>query len=154
MNKINRQITSNAVLLIDENGEQLGTYSLSEAQKLAQEKKLDLVEVGRGTCKIMDFKKHQYQKQKNKKAKHAPDLKEFRFRVNIADHDIEVKAKQMSKLLTKGHPIRIVIRFVGREITHMEGGYKVFHKLQQFLSEFSFEDLRKEGRQLVTIVKK
>ena len=55
---INEEIVAKEVKVIDENGEQLGVMSVAEAQKIADEKQLDLVEVAPGSdpvvCNIMD----------------------------------------------------------------------------------------------------
>lgn len=65
---VNERIRVREVRLIDENGEQLGIVSTSEALRLAREKELDLVEVsGKSAppvCKIMDYGKYKYQLQK------------------------------------------------------------------------------------------
>lgn len=42
---INEQIRDKEIRLIDENGEQLGIVSSREAQKIADERKLDLVKI-------------------------------------------------------------------------------------------------------------
>ena len=58
---INEQIRDKEIRLIDENGEQLGIVSSREAQKIADERKLDLVKIA-PTAKppvfrIMDYGK-------------------------------------------------------------------------------------------------
>ena len=55
---INEQIRDKEIRLIDEEGNQVGLISSRDAQKLADEKKLDLVKIAPNAkppvCKIMD----------------------------------------------------------------------------------------------------
>ena len=66
--RINHEITSSQVLLVDENGVKVGITSTAEAIRMAQEQALDLVEVAPlaqpPVCRIMDYGKYRYQLQK------------------------------------------------------------------------------------------
>jgi translation initiation factor IF-3 len=65
---INKQIRASQVLCIDENGNNCGVISFSLALRKAEERGLDLVQIGfpqQGqppTCKILDFGKFKYEK--------------------------------------------------------------------------------------------
>ena len=95
--------------------------SISKAISIAHEKSLDLMEVSlKGdppVVKALDFEKFLYQqkrkesKAKSKDGKSIGDkpLKEFKFRAGIADHDLERKAANMIKYLTKGHAVRVTL---------------------------------------------
>ena len=154
MNRVNNQITDTHVLVIDEMGTNLGTLATPEAIKMAHSKGLDLVEVGRGVCKIQDFEKFQYQQKKAHKTKPAPDLKEFRFNINIAEHDIKVKTKHINELLEKGHPIRVVVRFHGRELAHPEKGFELLQIIKTHLVNAHMDEPKKDGKQLLTMLRK
>ena len=154
MNRVNNQITDKQVIVIDELGTNLGTLATAEAIKLAHSKVLDLVEVGRGVCKLQNFEKFQYQQKKAHKSKPAPDLKEFRFGVKIAAHDLQTKARQINSLIEKGHPIRIVVKFHGREMTHPEQGYEVLEKIKILLTKATMESPKREGNQILTMLRK
>jgi translation initiation factor IF-3 len=154
LNRVNNQITDTPVLVIDENGNNLGTLATTEAIKLAHTRSLDLVEVGRGVCKIQDFEKFQYQQKKAHKTKPAPDLKEFRFNINIADHDLQTKARHINELLEKGHPIRLIVRFHGREITRPEQGFELLEKIKAELTHFAMDTPKREGNQILTMLRK
>ncbi|MBQ3395656.1 MAG: translation initiation factor IF-3, partial [Synergistaceae bacterium] len=56
--RVNNEITSSKVLLIDENGVKVGETNTIEAIRMAQEQSLDLVEVAPmaqpPVCRIMD----------------------------------------------------------------------------------------------------
>ena len=62
---INEGIKSDRVLVIDENGKQIGVLLTKDAVNHALQRSLDLVEVSPGAqppvCKIMDYGKHRYQ---------------------------------------------------------------------------------------------
>ncbi|MDD5590091.1 MAG: translation initiation factor IF-3 [Candidatus Portnoybacteria bacterium] len=120
---MNHQIKSSQVRLIDHDGKQLGIVSLSEALKLAQEKGLDLIEVAAKTeppvCRIADFGKFHYQKEKQARAQKVSqkktELKAIRIGIATAKHDLELKYNQAKKFLDRGHKVRIEIILRGRE---------------------------------------
>ena len=69
--RINEEIRAREVRLVDEEGEQLGLFTLSDALKLAEEKSLDLVEIAPTAkppvCKTMDYGKFKYEQSKKEK---------------------------------------------------------------------------------------
>lgn len=154
MNRVNDQITDPHVLVIDELGTNLGTLSTPEAIKLAHSKGLDLIEVGRGVCKMQNFEKFQYQQKKTHRSKPAPDLKEFRFGINIADHDLKIKTRHINELLVKGHPIRVTIKFHGRENTKPEQGFNLLEEIKNNLFEAKMDEPKKEGSQITVMIRK
>jgi translation initiation factor IF-3 len=154
-NRFNKQITDVSVLVIDETGANLGPVQTSVALQLAASKGLDLVEVAPGVCKIQDYQKFLYQQKKSNKSKPAPELKEFRFGLNIAQHDVEVKVKHINELLEKGHPIKLVIRFYGREKARPEKGTELLTDICSLLpTNATVDDAKLEGNQLITMVRK
>jgi translation initiation factor IF-3 len=66
--RINREIKSKEVRLINYNGENLGVVSIQEALKIAQEVGLDLIEISPQVtppvCKVLDYGKYKYEMQK------------------------------------------------------------------------------------------
>lgn len=123
----------NMIRLIGVDGTQLGMMDRSEAVKIAEEQELDLVEVAQGVCKIVNLDKYKYEQakkaKKNNKNK-GPELKEIRFSPNIADNDLETKARAVKKFLEKGHKVKVSVRFSGREIVHADS-----HILDEFMSK-------------------
>ena len=78
--RINTNITSPEVRLVDVNGKMIGVVSLEEALKQALEASLDLVEIAPDSkppvCKIMNYGKFLYTQSKQQrlhKAKQAQD---------------------------------------------------------------------------------
>ncbi len=124
---INEQIRDREVRVIGENGEQLGVMSAKEAFKLAREAELDLVKIAPTAkppvCKIIDYGKYKYeQTRKEKEAKKkqkVTEVKEIRLSPNIDANDLNTKANQARKFLSKGDKVKVALRFRGREMAHM-----------------------------------
>ena len=141
--RINRQIRSREVFLIDENGEQKGVMNTYDAFRLAEEAGLDLVEVSPmanpPVCKILDFGKYRYEMEKKqkeaKKNQTVTKLKEVRMQSKIADNDINTKSKAISEFLGEGNKVKVSIRFKGRTMTHPELGKEVLDTILVKLSD-------------------
>ena len=92
---INEEIRDKEIRLIGSEGEQLGIVSSAEAQKLADEKNLDLVKIAPQAkppvCKIMDYGKHKFElakrEKENRKNQKVSNVKEVRLTPNIDDQD-------------------------------------------------------------------
>lgn len=141
--RINRQIRSREVFLINENGEQKGVMNTYDAFRLAEEAGLDLVEVSPmanpPVCKILDFGKYRYEMEKKqkeaKKNQTVTKLKEVRMQSKIADNDINTKSKAISEFLGEGNKVKVSIRFKGRTMTHPELGKEVLDTILVKLSD-------------------
>ena len=104
---INEQIRDKEIRLIDENGEQLGIVSSREAQKIADERKLDLVKIAPTAkppvCRIMDYGKYKFDQAKKekeaRKKQKTVDVKELRLSPSIDTHDVQVKVKKANEFL-------------------------------------------------------
>ena len=139
---INDQIRDKEVRLIDADGAQLGIVSSREAQRIADEKKLDLVKISPTAkppvCKIMDYSKFKFdQSKKEKEARKKQktiDLKELRLSPSIDTHDVEVKVKKAIEFLSHGDKVKITIRFRGRELGRTEMAYGIMNDFAQKLS--------------------
>lgn len=111
----------------------------SDALKLALEREMDLIEVAAKTdppvCRIMDFGKFQYQKEKkskNSKA-HKVEIKGIRLSFNIAPHDLEMKAAQAQKFLEKGDRVRAEIVLRGREKAFANSAKEKLENFKNFI---------------------
>jgi translation initiation factor IF-3 len=107
-----------SVRVIDENGQQLGIMSVSDALDRAGQKNLDLVEVAPQAnppvCKILDYGKMMYQQKKKPRSKVA-SRKEIRMGVRIENHDLQTKVKNAEKFISKGHEVLVTAVLKGRE---------------------------------------
>lgn len=123
---INEQIRDKEVRLIGEDGEQLGIMPAKDAMKLAKEANLDLVKIAPAAkppvCKIIDYGKYRYElarkEKESKKKQKVTDVKEIRLTPNIDDNDMNTKANQARKFITKGDKVKVALRFRGREMAH------------------------------------
>lgn len=155
--KVNGRITARQVRVVGENVE-VGVYSISEAQKIAQDQGLDLVEISPKAdppvCKVIDYSKFKYdqkKKQKEIKAKASKTvIKEIRFGPNTDDHDFDFKLKHAKKFLEDGAKVKAYVQFRGRAIVYKERGEILLLKFAQALEEYAkVEQLPKlEGKRM------
>lgn len=136
--RVNRGIRFPEIRVIDEDGEQLGVLTPSEAISIAQERGLDLVEVAPmarpPVCRIMDYGKYMYQQSKKaqeaKKHQKTINVKEVKFRPKIDEHDYGFKKKHVVRFLRDENKVKATIMFRGREVTHAEIGTQILQRLQ------------------------
>ncbi len=129
---------------------------------MAENLSLDLVEVAPNAnppvCRIMDFGKFQYEKQrrerKAKKQQTKIEVKEIQLRPKTDDHHIGFKVKNARKWLSEGKKVRVRIRFRGREITHPEIGRDRLEKIRDELKDVGqVEQMpNMEGRDMLMIL--
>ncbi len=159
---MNEQIKAREVLVVDADGTQLGVMKTDEALNLAQEKKLDLVNVAPGAkppvCRLMDYGKHKYEQSKRdreaRKRQKVTNVKEVKLRPNIDQHDFDVKAKRSRKFLENGDKVKVTVMFRGREITHPEIAQGLCKQLAEDLADCSVVEkpAKQEGRNMLMIL--
>jgi len=103
---INEQVRDKEVRLIDENGAQLGIVSSREAQKLADERKLDLVKIAPAAkppvCRIMDYGKYRFDMLKREKeAKKKQKTYEYKTKVETLNRKFLKKINDMPACTAK-----------------------------------------------------
>ena len=116
-----------------------------EAMQRAEEVGLDLVEVSPNAkppvCKIMDYGKYQYEK--NKRAREARKkqtkvvLKGMQFRPDTAEHDYQFKKRHVEDFLKNGWKVRATVRFRGREMLHTDLGSNLLSRLKDELEDIA-----------------
>ncbi|MEG1559821.1 MAG: translation initiation factor IF-3 [Clostridia bacterium] len=159
---INEEIRDKEVRLLDSDGAQLGVVSNEVAQKMAEEKELDLVLIvpqgNPPVCKIMDYGKFRFDKSKRdkeqKKHQKVAELKEIRLSPNIDTRDLEVKGKACAKFLKNGDKVRVSIRFRGRQAAHGQIGMDVMNSFLELLKDDAVLDrpAKQEGRIMFMIL--
>lgn len=144
---INEQIKVPQVLVIGPNGEQVGIKSIEDARTLASYAALDLVLISPNAeppvCKVMDYNKFRYERQK--KAKEAmkkqkanmSELKEYRLSPVIDVGDFETKLRNATKYLEKGDRIKLTVRFKGRQMAHTELGAEVLNRFAERVQDLA-----------------
>jgi translation initiation factor IF-3 len=170
--RINQRIRVPEVRLIveDEAGEEqnLGVMPTVQAMRMAEERELDLVEVAPQAqppvCKIMDYGRFKYSvERKAREAKRAgaasraaSEMKDVQLSPRIDEHDRDFKVERARGFLTEGHPVRLVVRFLGRDMRHPEVGMKALQDALEVLGKLVpinvVQQPRMEGRQLFALV--
>lgn len=141
---INGQIRDKEIRLISNTGEQLGIMSARDAQKIADDKNLDLVKISPNAkppvCKIMDYSKYKFdlaKKEKEaKKKQKVIETKEVRLSPSIDTHDVETKVKNAIKFLKAGNKVKVSIRFRGREMSRQDAAIEIMKNFAEKVSEF------------------
>jgi len=159
---INENISAREVRLIGAEGEQLGILSIEDALKVAEDAKLDLVEISADAlppvCRIMDYGKHLFEKKKQaaiaKKNQHQQQIKEIKFRPGTEDGDYQVKLRNLVRFLMEGDKAKISLRFRGREMAHQELGMELLKRVEADLAEYGAveQQPKMEGRQLLMVI--
>jgi translation initiation factor IF-3 len=159
---VNERITAMRVRLIGEQGEQLGIFHTADAQQIALEKDLDLVEVAPNgdppVARIMDYGKFKYEaaiKAKQARKHQATiQIKEIKFRPKIDKHDYETKKKHVVRFLESGAKVKITIMFRGREMVHPERGLELLDRLAKDLTGLAIieNEPKQEGRNVFMLL--
>ncbi len=150
--RLNSEIRYPEVRVIGESGEQLGIMSSKEAQILARQQGVDLVEIAANAnppvVKIIDWGKFQYQKMKEeaknrKKAREKQsDLKQMKIGLKISDNDLNIKVRKMREFVEDGDRVKIMIVLRGREMAHKELGQELLDKVLGLMGD----DIVLEGK--------
>ena len=160
---INEEITATEVRLIGKDGEQLGIVALNDAQALADQSSLDLVEISPNAeppvCKVMDygkflFEKSKAQKEQKKKQKQI-QVKEIKFRPGTDEGDYQVKLRNLRRFLEGGDKAKVTIRFRGREMAHQDIGIDLLNRVKGDLEDIATCESfprRVEGRQMIMVL--
>ena len=150
------------VRLIGANGENVGVVSVEDAQRMAREAELDLVEVAPNSdppvCRVMDFGKFIYERAKKdreaRKAQTKIEVKEIRLRPKTNEHHRDLKVRDARRWLEAGMKVKVRIRFRGREITYPEIALNDLKEIAEELSELAVVEQAPalEGRTMLMVL--
>lgn len=164
--RINQQIRSAEVRLIDETGENVGVVDTRQAIEMAQDKGLDLVEVSPlanpPVAKIVDYSKLRYQEEKERRKGRAHqkkiEIKGIRLSLRIGEGDKMVRVKQTVKFLEAGDKVKIEMTLKGREKQHKDLAREIVNKFIQTVNESietkAEQNLSIQGGKLSVIIAK
>lgn len=160
--RINEEILSPRVRVIDDKGEQLGVLILRDALNAARERELDLVEVAPNAdppvCRILDYGKYHYTQVKRmreaRKAQKVTEIKEIRLRPKTDDYHTGFKVKRARDFLKQGMKVKVRVQFRGREITHPEIGLEHLREVAAELSDVAVVEQKPdmEGRTMLMVL--
>ncbi|HEY7750749.1 MAG TPA: translation initiation factor IF-3 [Ignavibacteriaceae bacterium] len=160
--KVNEDIDSPRVRLIDIDGKQLGVFLIKDAIRLAHERGQDLVEIAPQAkppvCKIIDYGKFRYEQQKREKIQKKNQvvsvLKEIRFHPNTDVHDFNFKARHAINFLEDGNKVKATVMFKGRELAYTEQGEELLNRLLERVQDVSKVEvpIKLEGKSMSVIL--
>jgi len=135
---------------------------LEEAKSLAEEAKLDLVELVPDAeppvCRLMDYGKFRFQQKKKlhdqRKKQRQIHIKEIKFRPGTEEGDYQVKLRKLTEFIEIGDRCKVTVRFRGREMAHMELGTMLLKRVEEDMKEFATVDQypQSEGRQMTMLL--
>lgn len=156
----NEQIQASRLLLIMPDGTReycSKEHALTQAKSL----KLDLLQMAPASektencpvCKLEDYNKKCFKKSKSQSGSKQKNhqTKTINMRPVTADGDYQTKLRNIQKFLEKGHKVKVVIRFRGREMAHTDLGFSMLEKLQADLDGQCNVDgsPKLDGRQII-----
>lgn len=164
MNKVNNEITEKIVKVVGlkENG--LVEMSLEDAIRNANEQGDDVIQVGYSNgipiVKIEDYNKFLYKEQRKKKelAKkqraNRMELKEIRMLSSIEDHDLNIKVKNIDRLLNGNDKVKVSITYKGRSVRLIKNGFKIMETIKDRLQvNYKVETPAKiEGNKVIMVL--
>lgn len=160
--RVNHAIRATKIRLIGSDGKQVGIMSAREAQVIANNAELDLVEISPKAdppvCKVVDFGKYLFEQNKHNKAikrnSKTSKLKEIRMQPKIEEHDLQFKTRHIQEFLAAGNKVKVTVRFRGRELAYKELGRNVLEKALDMLGDTFILDKEPsmEGRFMSLII--
>jgi translation initiation factor IF-3 len=160
--RINERIFASLLRVLDAEGKQIGVLSRFEALQKAKESGVDLVEVAPmanpPVVRLIDFKKFLYQESKKKneekKRSKVSETKEIRLGPFMNDHDLKTMIRRGTEFLEGNDKVRLIVKFMGRQIAHPEFGKDTMQKAIDALSNLSKLEREPhfEGKQLIAIL--
>ena len=148
--------------MIGSDGSQVGVMLTRDAITKAEGEGLDLVEVSPNAdppvCKIMDYGKYIYQKDKSQQAARKKQkqiqVKEVKFRPTTEEADYQTKLRALLRFLEEGDKVKVTLRYKGREMAHQELGFQLIDRIKADLEEVALieQSPKMEGRQAIMVM--
>ena len=161
-NRVNQEINSPSLRLIDAEGNQVGIVTLREALDAADESGYDLVEISPNAeppvCRLMDYGKFLFQQNKKRQAANKKQtriqVKEVKFRPGTEEGDYQTKLRNLKRFLDHGDKTKVTMWFRGREMRHQELGMKLLKRVEADLNEMAKVEQfpRLEGRRMSMVL--
>jgi len=158
----NEEINVPRVRVIGSDGSQVGIMLTRDAIAKAESEGLELVEVSPNAdppvCKIMDYGKFIYQKDKAQQAARKKQkqiqVKEVKFRPTTEEADYQTKLRALLRFLEEGDKVKITVRFKGRELAHQDLGFELIERLKGDLDEQALieQNPKLEGKQAIMVM--
>ena len=145
---VNEDIDFAQVRVVGVDGEAIGIMSSEQALKMAYDQGYDLVlmapQAQPPVCRIMDYGKFRFERDKKekeaKKKQQTMELKEIQLSCRIDTHDFDTKVRHAQRFLSDGNKVRVVMRFKGREMSHISIGQEIMNKFRESCEEMGSVD--------------
>ena len=136
---INEDIKVPEVRVIGPENEQLGIMKIDDARTYAYNNGVDLVLIVANAtppvCRAIDYGKFCFERDKRekeaKKKQVIVKVKEVQLSCRIEQHDFDTRVNHAKKFLAEGNKVKAVVRFKGREMSHMDLGREVIAKFEE-----------------------
>ena len=159
---INDEIKVPEVRVIGAGNEQLGVMKLDDAKAYAYNNGVDLVLIvpnaAPPVCRAIDYGKFCFERDKRekeaKKKQVIVKVKEVQLSCRIEKHDFDTRVNHAKKFLSEGNKVKAVVRFKGREMSHMELGREVIEKFEEACADVGSAEKKPqlEGRFMSVII--
>ncbi len=136
---INEEIKLPEVRVIGPNNEQVGIMKIEDARAYAYNNSVDLVLIVANAtppvCRAIDYGKFCFERDKRekeaKKKQVIVKVKEVQLSCRIEQHDFDTRVNHAKRFLAEGNKVKAVVRFKGREMSHMDLGREVIAKFEE-----------------------
>lgn len=159
---INEEIKYPEVRVLGPANEQLGIMKIADALAYAENSDVDLVLIAPNAtppvCRAIDYGKFCFERDKRekeaKKKQVVVKVKEVQLSCRIEQHDLDTRVNQAKKFLGEGNKVKAVVRFRGREMSHMELGRDVIEKFEESLKGFGVAEKKPvlDGRYMSIVI--
>ena len=159
---INEEIKAPEVRVIGPTGEQVGVMKIEDARNYALNNDVDLVLIAPTAtppvCRAIDYGKFCFERDKRekeaKKKQVIVKVKEVQLSCRIEQHDFDTRVNHAKRFLSEGNKVKAVVRFKGREMSHMELGREVIAKFIEAVADSGAAEKKPvlEGRYMSVIV--
>ena len=142
-NLVNEEIRYPEGRVLGTEGE-IGIMKIADALAYVENIGVDLVLIAPNAtppvCRAIDYGKFCFERDKRekeaKKKQVVVKVKEVQLSCRIEQHDLDTRVNQAKKFLGEGNKVKAVVRFRGREMSHMELGREVIAKFEEALKGF------------------
>ena len=158
----NREIRHNTVRVVTETGSTV--LHIGTAIRQAEDQDMDLVLINDQAvppiCKILELDKYKYELQRKEKEtaraqrESRVTIKEVQFKPNIDQHDFETKCNMITKFISKGNKVKVMIQFRGRERQHTSLGYDILSRVLDVVEDIEYDGSPSlTGNRIIAILK-
>jgi translation initiation factor IF-3 len=143
-------------------GENKGVLDTRDALDLARNLHMDLIEVAPTAnppvCRIMDYGKFMYEKEKKdraaKKSQKSVDIKGVQLRPKTTEHHLGFKIRAARRFLESGNKVKVTLRFKGREMAHLHVARGMLEKVVNATNDLAYVETMPniEGRTMLLIL--